>query len=232
MQSYQMATASSLPESIQRLRRNAGSATTSAIESSPPPADRASFPIMGRLQSLIKNAFRCFQLTNEETTPQAPARQTPLARRRREAMIQCSLYVLAYFVSYVSATIYQLMLSRGRFSYSLCILTQLFTPGQGLFNFLVFLRPRVKSILMSQPELTRAKAVWKAVTFRDSIASLTQARRRRSLQDTQQNGGRRYTAREFHMREIRAQAAAAQENDEDGRAGGTGISNETAPGEA
>ena len=55
---------------------------------------------------------------------------------------------------------------------------------------------------MSEPDLTRSKAIWKAVTCRDMV-SLTQARRRRSLQDTQQNGGRRYTAREFHMRELK-----------------------------
>ena len=168
---------------------------------------------MRRLHSLLRKIFPCFQSSTQESR-RAPIRQNALGRRRKEAMIQCSLYVLAYFASYISATIYQLLLRGGTFNYFMCIMAQLFTPSQGLFNFFVFLRPRAKSLMISDRNLTKTKAFWKAVTTRESIANLTEARRRRSLQDTQQNGGRRYTAREFHMRELREQATGLNKTTE------------------
>ena len=210
MQRYQQVS-STLPESIQRLRNRPGDEQGVEITSGSRMALERTSPatmMKRRLHSLFMNVFPCLQSTKQQSTTLTPTRQTPLARRRREALIQCSLYVLAFFVSYIFLAIYHIMLRAGHFNYSVCLLSQFFTPAQGVFNFLVFLRPRVKSFLVSEPDLTRAKALWKAVICRDMV-SLTQARRRRSLQDTQQNGGRRYTAREFHMRELNENAQAS-----------------------
>ena len=87
------------------------------------------------------------------------------------------------------------------------VLTIVTTPLQGLLNFLVFVRPRVIAYLEAEPNLTLAQAFMKAVMATAESTTPRVARRRRSLHDTQQNGGRRYTAREFHMRERRSLVA-------------------------
>ena len=204
MQSYPVA--STLPESIQRLRNRASAESSTSGQGRTP-----SFS-----SSLTRSFFRktfCFP----QPRTQGFSRQNAFARRRREAMIQCSLYVLAYFVSYVFAIIHHSTAKRGganpHFLYALLILTQVTVHLQGLFNFLVFVRPRVIAYSQDEPDLTMAQAFVKAVTSRtDSTIPRSFGRRRRSLQDTQQNGGRRFTAREFHMLELRR---ALEEDDKD-----------------
>ena len=195
MQSYLVVT-STLPESIQQLRRN----RTSDEEPSTSAQGTPSSTSLSRTLSFFRKIF-CFS----QPTQTSPRRRNPFARKRREAMIQCFLYVLAYFVSYLFTTIHHIALKRGQLVYILWILTQVTVPLQGFLNFLVFVRPRVISYLQSDPDLTLAKAFVKAVTSKMDSTTPSLARRRRSLQDTQQNGGRRFTAREFHMRELKAQ---------------------------
>jgi hypothetical protein len=195
MQSYQITT--TLPESIRQLRNR-----TSAEPTTSPSAPSTSL-------SFFRNIFNCSQPTQ--------GRQSPFARRRREAMIQCFLYVLAYFVSYIFVTIYQLAIKRNQFIYSAWVLTQITTPLQGLLNFCVFVRPRIIAALQAENDLTLAQAFVKAITSTMDANTPSDARRRQSLQNTQQNGGSGFTAREFHLRELRALANDSEEESQDAK---------------
>jgi len=189
MQSYQIS--STLPVSIQRLRN------TTPVETSTPEGTSQ----MSWLRSLLRKTFRFSQpAQNVHVSP----RESQFARKRRDSMIQCFLYVLAFFICYIFVTIHQLLLKRGKLSYTIWVLAQIFTPLQGLLNFFVFVRPRMMGFKRAELDLTLFQAFMKAVTSTMITPVLHQeTRRRKSLRDTQQNGGKRFTAREFHLRELK-----------------------------
>ena len=197
MQSYQVTT--TLPESIRRLRNVTSAEQSTPSPETPPPSPRLSF---------FRNAFNFCQPTQQESYS---PRQSPFARRRREAMIQCFLYVLAYFVSYIFVVIFQINMNTGQFIYSIWVMTQVTVPLQGFWNFLVFIRPRVIASRQVENDLTLAQAFMKAIMSTADTTPPSELRRRRSLVNTQQNGGSRFTAREFHMRE-RTRALNDEEN--------------------
>lgn len=126
-------------------------------------------------------------------------------------MIQSFLYVLAYVVTYICVLIRQITIKGGgSFSYTLLVLTQITTPLQGFLNFMVFIRPRIVAFRRVDQDLPWSKAFIKAITSTGET-TFSAVRRQSALLDTQGNGGRRYTAREFHLRETIAQIADDEE---------------------
>ena len=115
-------------------------------------------------------------------------------------MIQCFLYVSAYFISYIFAIAHQLAIKSGKLIYPFWVLTQIFFPLQGFLNFMVFIRPRIMGYREADSELSFRQAFFKAI-LSTGATTATMIRRRSFLMNTQANGGTRYTAREFHMKQ-------------------------------
>ena len=149
-------------------------------------------------------SFRLWKRSSE----QPRRRQNAFTKSRHDAMIQCALYITTLFsAQFFAGLLNVLFVITGEMNVPVWILCQLFSPLQGFFNLLVFLRPRLNSMRVTYPELTLKAAIHKAITTKDW--DVTEERRRNSLIQTQRNGGRRYTAREFHMREA-AQGVARE----------------------
>ena len=123
---------------------------------------------------------------------------TSLAQKRREAMIQCFLYVSAYFISYIFVIAHQLAIKSGKLIYPFWVLSSIFFPLQGFLNFVVFIRPRIMGYREADSELSFRQAFSRAI-LSTGATTATMIQRRSSLMNTQANGGTRYTAREFHM---------------------------------
>lgn len=185
MQRYQMS-ATTLPAGVRELRRSEMSS-----------------------QEIPRSFWK--QIICSERSSGGQGRRTPLARRRRDTMIQSFLYVLAYVVTYICVLIRQITIKGGgSFSYTLLVLTQITTPLQGFLNFMVFIRPRIVAFRRVDQDLPWSKAFIKAITSTGET-TFSAVRRQSALLDTQGNGGRRYTAREFHLRETIAQIADDEE---------------------
>ena len=175
---------STLPSRLQELRRMKRSTTTNETKTSD---IEMSSPIHHQ---------------NDSYQPRRTPRSNPFARNRRAAMVQCSFYISAYFLTWVF-TIVMRFLPGGPISTVFWILANLFSPLQGFLNFLVYIRPQVIE-LRNFDNISTWKAVVKIV--KHGGVDLSLRRRRQSLRDTQQNGGRRFTAREWHIRQSILQA--------------------------
>ena len=128
-------------------------------------------------------------------TPRISVR--PESRNKRAAMTQCFFYVMAFFLAWVFGGVYRIVLTLDKLYFPLWVLSQFMCPLQGVFNFLVFMRPKVQSIRRSDQNLSWSRACIAAVLAREwDVAS----RRRRSSLNVREGGTRRYTAREWHLR--------------------------------
>ena len=167
---------STLPSGIQALRRNSAQLSSNMIESNG---------------------------ADPEKEPSTRRSRKPRSRVSRNEWLvahQCFYYVSGYFFTWIFATMFQIHASvTGEINFWLWILSQFFTPLQGFINFLVYIRSHVMFIRENDSSLSLARAFWIVISKRD--ISIDDMRRRRSLLNRQQNGGSRYTAREWHMRE-------------------------------
>ena len=157
-----------------------------------------------RIQELRRASINTSVSTNHGIGSASPRQvQTPRgtsdpsSRNRRAAMIQCLCYVSAYFLTWIFTIILRVVPS-GRVGNAIWLLANFFSPLQGFLNFLVFIRPQVKE-LRDFDNIS----IWKATIeiIKNGGMDLGTRRRRESLRDTQQNGGTRFTAREWHMRQ-------------------------------
>lgn len=164
---------STLPSGIQALRRNSTQLSSNMIESN------------GDL---------------EEPTRRRRKPRSRVSRNEWVVANQCFYYVSGYFFTWIFATLFQIHTSvTGEINFWLWILSQIFTPLQGFINFLVYIRSHVISTRENDSSLSLTRAFWIVISKRD--INIDDLRRRRSLLNRQQNGGSRYTAREWHMRE-------------------------------
>lgn len=177
---------STLPSRLQELRR----------KSSTPASNSTNVDV--EMNSPIHHRNEHYQ----SPVRRAP-RTNPLSRNRRAAMVQCFFYVAAFLLTWVFAIIVRFVPGNTAIGDTFWILANLFSPLQGFFNFLVFIRPQVIE-LRNFDNISTWKAVVKIV--KQGGVDLGVRRRRESLRDTQQNGGRRFTAREWHMQESARQA--------------------------
>lgn len=120
-------------------------------------------------------------------------------RRRSEALCltQCFLFVFCYFLSHFFRLLHFFEIK----SAIIAILCHIFSSSQGLFNFLIFIRPQVNAIRENDTDVSIPKAILMVVVSRTGFDSTTM-RRRSSLQLTQANGGNLFTAREFYQHEL------------------------------
>ena len=142
----------------------------------------------------------------------SPRRKNSLGvRLRKEAFKQALWHVIAYFVSYVFAVIFQIIAFAGTMNFVAWYLQQLTTPAQGFFNFIVFLRPRVVSARASHPELSLFQAV--QFIFRnngDESNRHVLACQELSLPPERRQSGR-YTSREWHLKTRTEELKALEE---------------------
>lgn len=137
---------------------------------------------------------------NEEQTSTVTRRRPRVNPYEWAVATQCFFYVSAYFITWVWAAVFRMHITiTGEWNYTLWMLSQAFTPLQGFLNFLVFIRTHVISIRGDDSSLSYKSALWIAISKSDINYDFM--RRRRSLLNRQQNGGSRYTAREWHLRE-------------------------------
>lgn len=143
-------------------------------------------------------------LSSSSTTP-IRQRTTPEGRNRRAAMIQCLCYVTAYLISWTPVTLYLAVDDESEYLIVIGIINVLLTPLQGFSNFLVFIRPQVKSVM----DINRDASLWQAfkITITSKDLDISSMRRRQSLMNRQANGGRRFTAREWHLQQAAEQVS-------------------------
>ena len=154
----------------------------------------SSITLPGNIQSMRRESF----------TGRSGQGSFSRSRNQKVAFTQCTLYVTVFYLAWVPGIVYNIVSIRiGHRFESMIVFTAFFVPLQGFFNCAIFLRPKIAAILRLSPELSLHQAVWKTVTTRDMSAATI--RRRRSLLDRQQNGGSRYTAREWHLHEVEEQ---------------------------
>jgi hypothetical protein len=90
------------------------------------------------------------------------------AERTKEVAWQAFLYVIAYVVTHMWAFIVvNIELGGGTTPFALVLIENLFWPLQGFANVFVFLRPRIKSIRKSNPEMFYFTAAYHSVFHYD-----------------------------------------------------------------
>lgn len=85
-------------------------------------------------------------------------------RRRRETMAQASLYIVSFFASNVWAYLYGFLVTIGQdVPFGITLMFSIFYPLGGLFNILVYTRPKLISLKKRQPELSWIRCFFKIV---------------------------------------------------------------------
>lgn len=99
-------------------------------------------------------------------------------RDRKEGMTQAILYILAYILCYFFPMVYQSMVGLNKkVPFIFYILSKIFYPLQGFFNFFIFIRPRIVNRMRRHPEYSFFKAVKRAIQSRGEDPSKAQRRR-------------------------------------------------------
>lgn len=81
-------------------------------------------------------------------------------RDRKQGMVQAILYILAFIICYFFAFLYQAMTGLNKsIPFVYFILSKVFTPLQGFFNFFIFVRPRIVNEWHRNPNYTFFEAV-------------------------------------------------------------------------
>jgi hypothetical protein len=217
MQSYRNIS-STLPSNLQSIReerrrsQTSSSLAVTATGTSEESMERTTSN--DRLRRYLKLPFNFPCCLGGERSEQPRRRQNAFTKSRNDALIQCSLYIATLFsAQFFAGLLNILFVVTGEMNVPVWILCQFFSPLQGFFNLVVFIRPRVNSMRENNPDLTLSEALHRAITSKDW--DVTGQRRRNSLLQTQRNGGRRYTAREFHLRETALKAAREVEIEEE-----------------
>jgi hypothetical protein len=110
---------------------------------------------------------------------------------RREIMLQACCFVLAFFVTFISWWVLQLMLAVDTLpSVFLMRVTSVFYPLGGLFNILAYTRPKIFCLRMRNPEYSWLRAFWCVIKAGGNVPSLDQ----RILVLPDANGGDRSRA--------------------------------------
>jgi hypothetical protein len=92
------------------------------------------------------------------------------AERTKEVAWQAFLYVIAYVVTHMWAFVaVNIELGGGTTPFALVLIENLFWPLQGFANVFVFLRPRIKSIRKSNPEMAYFTAAYHSVFHYDEL---------------------------------------------------------------
>jgi hypothetical protein len=92
------------------------------------------------------------------------------AERTKEAAWQAFLYVNAYFVTHIWASLVMMIeLGGGTVPFYLLLIQNFFWPLQGVINVFIFLRPRIKSIQKSSPEMYYFTAAYHSVFHYDEV---------------------------------------------------------------
>jgi hypothetical protein len=92
------------------------------------------------------------------------------AERSKEAAWQAFLYVLAYAVTHQWAfVVTNIELAGGTNPFYLILLQVFFWPLQGFANVFIFLRPRIKSIQKSRPEMFYFTAAYHSIFHYDDV---------------------------------------------------------------
>jgi hypothetical protein len=92
------------------------------------------------------------------------------AERTKEAAWQAFLYVMAYVVTHVWPFVVVLVEESGGTSPSYLVIINNFSwPLQGFVNVIIFLRPRIKSIQKSSPEMYYITAAYHSAFLYDEV---------------------------------------------------------------
>ena len=152
-------------------------------------------------QSILELRKDSITEVNSSTFPRVRRQKESAGTRlRKDAFKQAMCHVVAYFLSYAFAVIFQLIAFTGKMSFVAWYLQQLTTPAQGFFNFIVFLRPRIMSVRASRPELSLLQTLrWIFEHNGEDNDRHVLACQELSL-PPERRQSRRYTAREWHMK--------------------------------
>jgi hypothetical protein len=92
------------------------------------------------------------------------------AERTKEAALQAFLYVNAYFITHMWAFVVLIVeMFGGTNPFFLVLLENVFWPLQGFANVFIFLRPRIKSIQKTSPEMHYFTAAYHSVFHYDEV---------------------------------------------------------------
>jgi len=87
-----------------------------------------------------------------------------MMKQRKKQKIQGLLYIAAYFITFIFPILFQaIYISTGRFYFTLFVLQQIFSPAQGIFNFMVYIRPILKTVQKTHSEISFFQALLKAI---------------------------------------------------------------------
>jgi hypothetical protein len=115
------------------------------------------------------------------------ARADPLAETTRQTFIQCTLYVVSYFVTYVGIgviTIGQVFFDgveeHRTFYFFWVSLIKILLPSTGIWNFWIFCRPRLVILRKQNPDVSTISLLWQII-FHSKQQAGTPARTRKPV---------------------------------------------------
>jgi hypothetical protein len=120
-----------------------------------------------------------------DPTPGGRATADPLAETTRQTFIQCTLYVVSFFVTYVAVgviTIGQVFfdaVEEHRTFYFLWVsLIKILVPSSGIWNFWIFCRPRLVVLRKQNSDVSTKALLWQIIFHSKQQQSGTPARTR------------------------------------------------------
>jgi len=138
-------------------------------------------------------------------------RTSAMIQQREDTKVQGLLYIGAFFCTFLFPLIHQLTyILSGHLYYILFILQNIFSPLQGFFNFIVYIRPHIKELSKDYPDMSFFQVFMKAMQSKGDEHN-RRPRRRRSmterLRDPNYNQ-RGLTSREIYLQQTTQQGAA------------------------
>jgi hypothetical protein len=115
------------------------------------------------------------------------AKVDPLAETTRQTFIQCTLYVVSFFVTYIAVgatTIGQVFFDgveeHRTFYFFWVSLTKISIPSSGIWNFWIFCRPRLVVLRKQNPDVSTMTLLWQII-FRSKQQAAAPARTRKPV---------------------------------------------------
>ena len=103
-------------------------------------------------------------------------------RKKRETMTQASLYILSFIASCVWAYLYGFLVTIGEeVPFTIILLFSIFYPLGGLFNILVYTRPKLKSVRKRHPNLTWMRCFIEVIKAGVGVPEIIISSERRSV---------------------------------------------------
>jgi len=132
-----------------------------------------------RQERRMRNRFSVFNPLRNSTNPDNNEHQPGTINRnqhlsgpKKQMVKQATVYFLAYFIPFIFPTIFMIQLNKtGKRNFTSWILMALFSPLQGFFNCIVFIRPRIASMKNSSPNLSWAQAFFATITVRPKLST-------------------------------------------------------------